>query len=288
MADHQESLHFAREWPLWYEPVIAGLVCGLLCALLGLYMLLKRIVFVSLAITQSAGLGIFISFFIAGFWGLSLEHSPLSFLAGLILASSTAFLFVFFRKSQKNFDEVLIGLIYIAASGLIIFIGDRITEGKHAIDNLLFGNAVAVTAASLQILTAITMVTMIVHFFFRRELLYTSADSHFMHVTGLKTNFWLVLLYLTLIIGITISMKTLGTLPVFALMVIPPFIALKRAQGLRDAFLIAFQLGMIIPPLGYYLSFLFSFPTGASVIVVALLYVMVSFVEPAILREKRC
>lgn len=271
LSNGEESAHFVSCWPLWYEPVLAGLVCGLLGALLGLYMLLNRIVFVSLAITQGAGLGIFLSFFVAGFWGLSLENSPLALMAGLLISGLTAFLFVSFRH-RKQADEVLIGLIYVIASGLILFVGDRIPEGKHAIDNLLFGNAVAVTREALILLLEISGVIFALHFLFRREFLYVSADTDFMKISGLKTAPWLFLLYLTFTVGITISMKTIGSLPAFALMVIPPFLALKNARNPLEAVVMTLFIGAVIPPLGYYFSFLFSFPTGACLIVVGLIY----------------
>ncbi len=281
VSNREEAAHFVGAVGLWYEPVLAGLVCGLLAGLLGLYMIWKRIVFVSLAITQGAGFGIFLSFLMASFWGVSLEHSPLSFLAGLAMAIATTFLFVSFRRSKKYADEVLVGLIYVISSGLIVLIGDRIAEGKHAIDNLLFGNAVAVTSDSLGLLVAIAAVIFALHWLFRREFLYSSADTEFMQVSGVRVDAWLTLLYLTLTIGITISMKTLGSLPVFALMVIPPFIALKKAKSPVEAVLLSVFVGGVIPPLGYYFSFLYSFPTGASMILAGFLFLMASWLESA-------
>ncbi len=278
-VNRQEAAHFLAHLSLWYEPVMAGIVCGLLSGLLGLYMIWNRIVFVSLAIAQGAGFGIFLSFFIAGFWGISLEHSPISFLSGLVMALVTTFLFVSFRQTKKYSDEVVIGLVYVISSGLIVLMGDRIAEGKHAIDNLLFGNAVAVTPESLKLLSVMTAAIFAIHFLFRREFLYTSADTECMQVIGVKTKRWLGLLYLTLTLGITLSMKTLGSLPIFALMVIPPFISLKKAKNPREAVVISILLGGIIPPLGYYYSYLFSFPRGATIIGVGLLMTGISFLE---------
>jgi ABC-type Mn2+/Zn2+ transport system permease subunit len=138
---------------------------------------------------------------------------------------------------------------------------------------------VAVTHWDLISLVFITVLIFIVHVLFRREFLYTSADADFLKTKGIKTKSWMILLYMTLTLGITLSMRTLGSLPVFALMVIPPWIALKRAHNLREAFLISLFLGIVIPPLGYYLSFIYSFPTGASLIVVAFMYVLMSSLE---------
>jgi zinc transport system permease protein len=275
----EEAFHFLEDWLLWHEPVVAGLICGLLGALLGVYVLLNRIVFISLAISQGAGLGIFFSYWIAAFWGLHLGDSPLAMVAGFAAAALTALLFSLGRRSRVLTDESLIGLLYAGASGLIVFLGDRISEGKHDIDNLLFGNAVAVTGEQLAVLGVATLAIFAVHFVFRRELLYTSADPQFLATRGVKVGAWRALLFATLTLGITVAMRTIGSLPVFALMAIPPWIALKSARSLKESFGVALLIGAFVPPLGYYVSFLYSFPTGASVIAVGLVFVAASLLE---------
>ncbi len=271
---------------LWKDPILGGSMCGLVLSILGVYILLNRIVFVSLSISQGASLGIFVCFLIVDLLGMHAnENSSLPLLSGFILASLTALLFSKFRKRSEYPDESLMGLIYIAASGLIIMVGDRIAEGRHSIDTLLFGDAVAVTTQDAHMILILAIPLLLIHFIFRREFVFVSADPEFMKVRGLSTKSWMVLLYLTLTLAITASLKILGSLPVFALMVIPPFIALKRSAHLKDAFLVSALIGLLLPAFGYFFSFLFSFPTGASLITVALGYVILSWGEGFILKK---
>lgn len=269
---------------LWKDPILAGSLCGLLLAILGVYILLNRIVFVSLSLSQGASLGIFLCFLALDLLGLHAAEATLPQLSGLAVALFTAFLFAKFRKRSSYPDESLMGLIYVAASGLIILIGDRIAEGRHSIDTLLFGDAVAVTHSDLQWTLYLAIPLLLIHFLFRREFIYVSADAEFMRIRGLSSKSWMVFFYFTLALAITLSLKVLGSLPVFALMVIPPFIALKKAKSMQDAFVISALLGILLPALGYFFSFLFSFPTGASVIAVALVYVLGSWGEKFLLR----
>lgn len=271
-----EGRHFWGDWLLWYEPVLAGAVCGLLCALLGVYLFLNRIVFMSLAVSQGAGFGIFCAFLFAPYLGVAAKS--LSLPMGFLMALGVTLLFGLRRKSHRTTDESYIGLIYAILSGLIVMVGDRIREGHHEIDNLLFGNAVAVATEDFFLLCGGAFLLTALHITFRREFVYASADPDFMKVRGMPVGFWKVLLFITLSVGITLAMRTLGILPVFALMMIPAWIALKTAKSLREAFLLALFLGFLIPPLGYYFSFLHSFPTGASIVSVGLFYVLVSLV----------
>jgi ABC-type Mn2+/Zn2+ transport system permease subunit len=277
-----EALDFLGAWQFWRDPILAGLVCGLVLSLLGVYILLNRIVFVSLSISQGASFGIFLAFLIGGWVGWNLEASSVPLILGLWVAIGTAIFFAQFRKSTRYPDESLIGLIYVVTSGFIILIGDRIAQGRHNIDNLLFGDAVAVTQKDFFMIIAVALPVLLLHFIFRREFLYGSTDHEFMRIRGMRTGGWLILLYFTLTVMITASLKVIGALPVFALMVLPPFISLKKAGGLRDAFLISIFIGTLLPILGYYFSFLFSFPTGASLIGIALLYTLASLAEPAL------
>lgn len=275
----EDTLSFFGSWGLWREPILAGLLCGLLASGLGVYVLLNRIVFISLGIAQGASFGIFLSFFVASYFGISLAESPISLLAGLGVALLATMLFAWLRRARRIPDESLIGFLYVAASGFTILLADRVAEGHHSIDDLLFGNAVAVTAFDLKVIAGITALLFVLHFYFRREFLYTSADPEFMRVKGVSSKVWTLLLYFTLTLGITFNLKTLGSLPVFALMVIPPLISLKGAHGMREAFGISCLLGTVIPPLGYYFSFIYTFPTGASLIAVACLFALASFAE---------
>jgi zinc transport system permease protein len=279
-----ESRNFFQSWQLWKEPLLAGIFCGFLSALLGVYILLNRIVFISLAISQSAGFGIFLALWVGGMFSLNLAESPLAFVAGLVAASLTALLFAGIRKSRRLPDESFIGMIYVVASGLTVLAGDRVAEGHHHIDNLLFGNAVAVTSSELTGLLIFGCPLILLHYLFRREFLYGSADPEFMRIKGLNAKGWIALLYFTLVVGITINLRVLGGLPVFALMVIPPILSLKRAQGLREAFFLSLFLGSLLPPLGYFFSFLFSFPTGASLIAVGFIYLAAGLLEWRLLK----
>jgi zinc transport system permease protein len=280
LLSREQADQFLAAWQLWRDPILAGMICGLVLSFLGVYILLNRIVFVSLSISQGASFGIFLAFLIGGWVGWNLEASSLPLGLGLLVAIATAIFFARFRKSRRFPDESLIGLIYIATSGLIILIGDRISQGRHNIDNLLFGDAVAVSTKDLLFVSCVAAPVFFLHLIFRREFLYGAADPDFMKIRGMKTNFWMILLYFSLTVMITASLKVLGALPVFALMVLPPLVSLKKAEGLRDAFLISVLIGTLLPVLGYYFSFLFSFPTGASLIGVALIYTLTSVIEP--------
>jgi zinc transport system permease protein len=282
----QASRDFLRSFELWRDPILAGVLCGLGAALLGVYILLNRIVFVSLALSQGAGLGIFLIFWVGGMLGLVLDQSMLPFVAGLTMAVLFAVLFSWLRHNQSFSEESLIGLLYVLGAGLILIIGDRVTEGHHDLENLLFGNAVAVLPEDLLLVTGVMGVVIAAHFIFQKRFLYISADPTFMKTKGFNTRSWMLLLYLLISLGITASLKTLGALPVFALMLIPPFIALRLARSPQGAFALSALIGVVLPPLAYFYSYLFDLPTGACLVLVSVFYLGANLFEKYLLPRR--
>lgn len=285
LVQWDEAKRFFEIPELWWEPITAGALTGCLGALLGIYLILNRIVFMGLAVSQAAGLGIFLAFLGGGLLGLSLEHTTWPLLAGVILSSLTAALFAMLRRRTSISQETVTGLIYVLAGGLTIMIGDRIIQGHHEIDHFLLGSAVAVLRSDLIFIFVTTFFIGILHYIFRKLFLFCSADEEFMASKGVKTRRLIGLLYLTVAIGVTVATKTLGLLPVFALLVLPAFISLKKSTNVTDAFSTALLIGVLSPPLGYYVSFLFSFPTGASMITVCGMYLILSFAEPYLFNK---
>lgn len=259
---------------LWRDPLVAGALCGLALGFMGVYILLNRIVFVSLALAQGAGLGIFILFWACSILGYHLEHSILPFLSGLFFASLVMLVFSGLKRISGFTEESLIGLLYILASAGILLIGDKITQGLHDLNNLIYGNAVAVTPQDLSLLWAVLPVVILLHLLFRRQFLITSADPAFLQVLGMKVRPWRILLYVLFSVTITAALKVVGALPTFTLLLVPAFIGLSRSRSTLEAFTLSGGIGLVLPPLGYYYSYLFSFPTGASMVLVALFFLM--------------
>lgn len=283
-----DTLHFFECWPLWWEPVLAGMVCGFFASVLGLYIIWSRVVFLSLAITQGAGLGIFTYFLIASFFGVGFAQvhgqvfGPLG--SGFLVALLTTWIFLATQKDQKINQQTWVALLYVIASGLVMMVGDRIAYKKHMIDHLIFGSAVAVSFHELLFVGVLAFSLLFVFYFWRRPFLLLVSDIPFMQTLGFRPKYWQLFFYFLLTLGITLLLKTIGALPSIALMVIPGFLALKNRLSLKQAFPFAMLIGALIPFVGYYFSFLYSFPTGASIIFVGGIYLVLNLLKNAFTR----
>ncbi len=114
---------FIDSYFLWKEAVAAGAIIGALCGFLGVYVVLRRIIFVSAALTQVSGLGVALAFYIKAIatgWIVSLINPAAS---SLILTLIAAYLFAIKKDSLKITQEGIIGFGFLLASASVVILG---------------------------------------------------------------------------------------------------------------------------------------------------------------------
>jgi zinc transport system permease protein len=144
-----------------------------------------------------------------------------------------------------------------------------VTQEAHEVNDLLYGNAVAVPPEQLYIMSAAAIVVALVHGLFGKEFVFVAFDAEMARTLGLNTSFWSLLLFLTFAVAISVSTRAIGALPVFAFTVIPPAAALMVGSRMWSVFTISVVIGVLSAFIGYYVSFHWSLPTGASMVIVA-------------------
>ena len=265
----QEALSFLSSFDLWYEPVLASMICGTLCSLAGLYLVMNQMTLTGLALTQTSGLGIFVAFFLLSFIPLSesLYHT-LPLMMGVFFGVGTILLFV----NKKKLQELLTAMLYVGGASLILILGDRVAEGHHEIESFLFGNAVAIAHHDFFILLSVSAVLFLVFILRHKHFVAVSLDGDDYQVSGYARGQQTTLLYLVIAMAITISMKTMGQLPVLGFLVFPVATAMQQSRSFRETFIQALLFGCMTGPVGYYFSYIYSFPTGASIVATGLLF----------------
>ncbi len=275
---------FFQNFEFWRDALLAATLAAILCSFVGVYILLKRIVFVSAAISQMSGVGVAVSFWVASAAATDPHHAPF-YLHPLLFAGAFAalgaVLFSLNIGRRRLASETVVGLGYLiaAASVILILSSERITREAHEVTGLLYGNSVTVPPEQLLLMACALLVVALLHVLFGKEFLFVSFDAEMARTLGLPARFWNLLLYLTFAVSISVSTRAIGALPVFAFMVIPPAVGLLVADRLRMAFAISIAVGVLSAAFGYYASYRWSLPTGAAMVITASLFLL-----PALLR----
>ncbi len=272
---------------LWRDAMAASALAGALCAFVGVYVVLKRVVFVSAALSQLSGLGVAVAFYLASLAGYD-PHAPPLLLHPLWYASAFAVagavLFSLNLQHRRVAGETVVGLGYLVSSAslLIVLNSPKITQESHEVTDLLFGNAVAVSPSLLHALAVTALVVFSLHILFYKELVFVSFDAEMARSLGIATHFWTLLLFVTVAAAASIATRAIGALPAFAFMVVPPAAALLLSNRLWSAFVVAVLMAIAAAALGYYASFRWSLPTGATMVMASALFLSPGLVRIAV------
>jgi zinc transport system permease protein len=270
----------ARE--IWREPLLASVIAGGLCGFLGVYVVLRRTVFVSAALTQLSTLGIIAALIFEESLGVEVEHAGVQLGVALAFSVAGALALGMALHGRRLPAETGVGVTYVLAGALVVLGANRLVHAAHDLNAMVFGNAVAVPLGDLIALAAVALLCAVVHALFAKELVFVSFDAETAAALGFDTWRWNGLLFLTLGLAIPVSARALGALPVFAFLTIPAAAALLLVRRLRMAFALATAIGLVAATGGYLISWFWQLPTGATMVALAGV-----FVAPVALLRRR-
>ena len=136
---------------LWQEPMLAAVLGAALCGYLGFFVVLRRIAFMSAALSQVSGLGVAMAFWVGSFAEVTPHQEGTPWYASpalyaILFAVLGAVTMALPSRSKRVSPEAMVALAYLASSASVIVVlnSPRIAQEAHEIGDLLFGNAVVV------------------------------------------------------------------------------------------------------------------------------------------------
>jgi zinc transport system permease protein len=248
---------------------------------------LKRMVFVSAALSEISGVGVAFAFYVGAVLGIDPHaHGAIPILLeptwfSLLFACAAAALFSLRPGHRRLASETIVGLGYIVASALVLAIlnSPRIAQEAHAVGDILFGNAVTVPRSQIYALLAASLAAVVAHLLFFKELLFVSYDPETALVQGVGVFRFELLLNLAVALVISVATRAVGALPVFAFSVIPAAAALMITEKLRLTIALSIVFGVVAAAVGYYVSWIGQLPTGATMVVVASIFLLPGLVN---------
>ncbi|HUT76720.1 MAG TPA: metal ABC transporter permease [Polyangia bacterium] len=161
----------------------------------------------------------------------------------------------------------MIGIAYALASALVIGISSHLPQEAHEIEDVLFGNAVAVERDRMWLAVGVAAGLVGLHALLWRPFLLTAHDPEAAAAHGVPVRLLEAVLFLSLGLGIAVATRTIGALPVFAYAVLPPAAGLMAFGDVRAAMAFAAVGAAGAAFFGYWASFAWNLPTGACSVV---------------------
>jgi zinc transport system permease protein len=264
---------FFAAWNLFRDPMICALIAGLVLGFLGVYIVLRRMVFVSVAVTQASALGVALAFFAEIHLGLSVDP-----IVGAIVFSllSTVVLSIDPRAFRIP-RESLLGFAFALTGGATILVEDRIVQEAHDIHSILFGSAVLVRPVDVAAVAVTGAIVLALHLSAFRGVIFASFDPDAARVQGIPVRLLSAFVLASVGAMAGVAARALGALPVFALGTLPAVAVLVLGLELRWAFIAAALLGGLAGVSGYLAAFYLEFPVGGSQTVVASAFLLIAF-----------
>ncbi len=258
--------------PLTFEfmrnALAVGILLGILCAVVGSYMVVQEMGMMAHAVSHSLMSGLPIAYVM----GVSLSIGALA--GGLI--SALFMVWIESRSKVKPDSALAIMLSFFLAIGVTLV---RVLPGANSIDliHILFGNILGVTQSDVWSILAATVIMILLAKLFYKELLLYTFDPIGAQAMGMPVHWYYTGLITVMTVTVVINLETVGSLMVIAMLIAPAVAAYLLVKELYLMMLLASVFGAISSVAGMYLSYYMDVPSGAAIVIFACAFFLLAF-----------
>jgi len=241
--------------------LLAGAIIGAVCAIIGVYVVLRGLSFIGAGIAHASFGGVALGFL--------LGVNPLLTAIGFCLATAWGIGLVA-RKSQVK-EDTAIGIFFASTMALgILFIG--LMQGYNVdLFGYLFGSILAVGEADVLITLGLGIGVLVVVGLFFKELMFVTFDAEMAEVTGVPAGKVYFVLISLIALTVVLSIKVVGIVLVSALIVTPAAAAYQLTEDFRKMMALAVLIGVGSAVGGLLLSYPLNTASGATIVLLATL-----------------
>lgn len=255
-----------RTNPILFSAIIAGLAASVVSGIIGSYVVVKRIVFISGSISHSVLAGIGLSLWLERSRGIS-WISPLygALVAAVISALIIGWIYLYYRQRE---DTVIAALWSIGMAIGILFISQ--TPGSNVeLTNFLIGNILWVSSTDLQILFALDCLVVLTVLCLHKRFVAICFDEEQARLQGLPVNALYLLLLILTSVAIVLLIQVVGVILVMTMLTVPAAIANLFTGSLARMMFLAILLSAAFCLIGTALAYYADWPGGATIAFVA-------------------
>lgn len=240
--------------PVIKNSLIALSVISFIFPLLGIFVIMRKISFLSEGIAHSSLLALIFAYF------FSFNYLLLGIVWAIIF---TILIFYLEKKTNLPVDALIIILFIISLSlGVILF---SLSSFRSDLISILFGNILTINFSDLIIIIIFSFIIFLFYLKNFKDLLMISLNKELAYAEGIKVDKKLLLFYIFLGITVILGIKILGIIMVNALLILPPSIAMLISKSFKDLIFRGIILAEIISLAGFFLAYFLNFPIGPTI-----------------------
>jgi len=258
--------------PFMVRGLLASLIVGIVCAVLGTFVVLRGMAFLGDALAHTILPGVAISYLLSGG-----ARGPL-FWWGLATGVLTSIGIGAISLQGQIKEDTAIGVIFAGMFALGIALISTVRSYSVDLAHFLFGNVLAVAPSDLVLTAAFGGLVLLLILAFYKEFLVISFDPILAATLRIPSKFFHYLLLVMLAVTIVISLQTVGVGLMVAMLVTPAATSSLLTRRLPAMMVVSTAIGGFSAAAGLYLSYYANIASGAAIVLVCTGLFILAFV----------
>ena len=243
------------QYPFMHHALIAAVLIGATCALLGVYVVFRRMAFIGDAVAHTTLPGLVVAYL--NQWNL--------FAGAVVAAVGTALGIGWLSQRRGLREDTAIGVVFTAmfAAGVVLI---STVDSYRDFSHMLFGNILGVTTADLISIAAVAVIVLGTLLLFHKELVLTSVDPQHARAIGLSPDRMRYVLLVLLALAVVTAIQAVGVVLTSSLLITPAAAAALLTRRLGVMMVIAVAIAVVSAIAGLYASFYLSISSGGAIV----------------------
>ncbi|MCI5697811.1 MAG: metal ABC transporter permease [Clostridiales bacterium] len=249
------------QFPFLQRALIVGILVSLCAALLGVSLVLKRFSMIGdgLAHVGFASLAVAYAF----------NAAPL--MVSIPVCLVAAFFVLRVTENSKIKGDAATALLMSGSLAIGVMV-ISLTQGMNTdVCNYMFGSILAMSTSDVILSVVLSTIVVILFVFFYNKIFAITFDEDFSRATGIHTNWYNMLLAALTSVTVVLGMRMMGALLISSLVVMPAISAMRVCHRFLTVVITSAVISVLCFVVGIYISYTFSTPTGASIVITNLL-----------------
>jgi len=250
-------------------------VVGLACPLIGVFFILRRLVFLGVALPQISSTGVALALSLHVWFGHH-DHghshgqhdtsTAVAFSGALVFSILTVIVLTFLERRRKGIAEGWLGTAFVVATATSLLLIAKCPQAEQGWLDLFRGEVIAITQHELLWTGGILALVLGLLAVFRREFLLVSYDWRLAITQGRSVFGWNLLLFTLIGLTVAATVMTVGPLIAFGFLIVPTLIAKVFASTMPRLLVAGSLIGGTCAFVGFYLAFRWDLPVGPAAV----------------------
>ena len=263
--------------PILVRALIVGILVSLCAALLGVSLVLKRYSMIGDGLSH------------VGFGALAIAAvmnlAPMAVAIPVVIIA--AFLLLRLSSNSKIKGDSAIALISTGA----LAVGVMAVSMSHGmnidLNSYLFGSIISVSGSDVIVSVILSLAVLVMFVLFYTKIFAITFDETFAKATGIKVNFYNMLIALLTAVTIVIGMRLMGSMLISSLIIFPALCSMRIFKSFKSVTICSAVVSVVTFIIGMFISYAADTPCGASIVCVNIVAFALFFVVGAIVSANR-